>query len=260
MITLHDTQMETDELVETLTDEIRLLKALANFHVPSQADEQENDLINQRTQLLNRLDLLARNFDRLISSWNESIETLDGEVSYESEKESHREIISKFIKTTVPNNMQQAWSPDSFTGSLLVFFVDGQIESSSLVEKREHPEHSDKQPEEDKSAHETPSVTDDAPVQVVAETSESFTILKSLVNSDINIYFYLPEPARVIIKIYNQKDQLVRLVEKNYDEPGDYSAAWDGRDNDGDILAKETYYCQLQIGETLSELKTIELS
>ena len=63
-----------------------------------------------------------------------------------------------------------------------------------------------------------------------------------------------------MIKLYDQQDRLVRYLDRTYDEPGDYSVEWDGRDDDGEPLPKDTYYCQLQIGGTLLDLKTIELT
>ena len=75
-----------------------------------------------------------------------------------------------------------------------------------------------------------------------------------------NIYFSLSEPENVAIRIYDSTDKLVRLIEKNFDEPGDFSVEWDGRDSENEELRKGDYTFQLEIGNSLSESKTISLN
>jgi len=153
--------------------------------------------------------------------------------------------------------MQSKWGSDDFTGSLLVFFKDGKIDSSSLLEKKITS-----------GRKESPSenFTNTLPHRFkksltgVTEPSESFTVLKARNDSRFNIYFSLSEPENVIIKIYNNADKLVRLIEKHFDQPGDFSVEWDGRDNENEVLPRGDYYCQLEIGSSLSELKTISLN
>jgi flagellar hook assembly protein FlgD len=70
----------------------------------------------------------------------------------------------------------------------------------------------------------------------------------------------LSEPENVTIRIYDSTDKLVRLIEKHFDEPGDFSVEWDGRDNENEELLKGDYTFQLEIGSSLSELKTISLN
>ena len=153
--------------------------------------------------------------------------------------------------------MQSKWSPDDFTGSLLVFFKDGKIDSSSLLEKKLTP--GKKESSQDDFTNALPHRLE-KPLRVVTESSESFTVLKTRNEFKFNIYFSLSEPENVTIRIYDSTDKLVRLIEKHFDEPGDFSVEWDGRDNENEELRKGDYTFQLEIGSSLSELKTISLN
>ena len=62
------------------------------------------------------------------------------------------------------------------------------------------------------------------------------------------------------MRIFNQSEQLVRQIDKFYDRPGDYIIVWDGLDDQGNEVRKEKYNCQLRIGETDYELRSIDLS
>ncbi len=242
---------EATNLRKRIKDQIKLIRALANFHIDEEFSNPAHALVNQRSQLLKCIDALEQDFETYDTQRQANHSAVQAGPP-EPARVSGPDVMTAFIEAVVPEEQQAAWDANSFTGSLLVFFEDGRVESSSLVAKQRQ-----RVPTSNSYAHERHKKR----IRVVGEPeSEMFTVLKSLGDSNINFYFYLAEPARVVIKIYNQMDQLVRLIEKRYDAPGDYAITWDCRDNDGDLLAKGAYYCQLQVGNSLSELKTIELS
>ncbi|NIR50280.1 hypothetical protein GWO43_04340 [candidate division KSB1 bacterium] len=133
-------------------------------------------------------------------------------------------MVDKFIELAVPPEMQSLWKPDSFTGSLLVLFENGNIESSSLIEKKHNRVQSH---DHQVSTHQNENESGEQ-VTVVNRPFDSFTILKSPSDSKMNIYFTLETPAKVFVIVYNELQQVVRQIEKRFDRPGDYSIAWDG--------------------------------
>ncbi len=257
MINFQEPLEEAQNLTKKLSEQIKLIRALANFHVNINSNGDRADLENQRTQISNSVKKMEGRFSKLAELWEQSIKKLITQTPYDPEADSQTDLITKFVRFTVPTAMQSKWSPDDFTGSLLVFFKDGKIESSSLLEKKLTPGRKESSPDDFTNAlpHRL-----EKPLRVVTESSESFTVLKTRNEFKFNIYFSLSEPEKVTIRIYDSTDKLVRLIEKHFDEPGDFSVEWDGRDNENEELCKGDYTFQLEIGNSLSESKTISLN
>ncbi|MFQ5772715.1 MAG: FlgD immunoglobulin-like domain containing protein [bacterium] len=256
MIEFQDIFEETTALEKKVGEQIKLLRALANFHVKEDSTAECEDLLNQRQQIVKSLKEMEKIFEKLVESWNDSVEELKSAIAYSPEADDYSDLITKFINIAVPPEMQIIWRPKDFTGSLHVFFVDGKIDSSSLIEKKPRPttEHINE------TGPPTNEVVSEKPVTVVNKPKESFTIMKTPFSPEISIHYSVPKAVTVVINIYNQLDQLIRCFEKRHDRAGDYSVVWDGRDDEGNLLPKGTYYCQLQIGDTNSETKPIVLS
>jgi len=257
MINFQEPLKEAQNLTKELSEQIKLIRALANFHVNISNNGDCAELENQRTQISSSVKELEDRFGKLAELWEQSIKKLISQTAYDPEADSENDLITKFVRFTVPSAMQSKWNPDDFTGSLLVFFKDGKIDSSSLLEKKLTPGRKESSPEDFTNAI-PPKL--EKPLRVVTEASESFTVLKTRNESKFNIYFSLSEPENVTIRIYDCRDKLVRLIEKHFDEPGDFSVEWDGRDNENEELCKGDYSFQLEIGSSLSELKTISLN
>ncbi len=257
MINCQEPLEKAQELTKELADQIKLIRALANFHVSINGNGDRTDLENQRRQITNSIRELEERFTNLTEHWNQSIKELKSQNAYEPEKDNQSDLITKFVRFTVPSAMQAKWSPENFTGSLLVFFKDGKIDSSSILEKKIAPRQ--KEPSLENFTNGLPHRLEKS-LGVIDEPSESFTVLKARDNSKFNIYFSLSEPENITIKLYDSSHKLVRLIEKGFDEPGDFSVEWDGLDNENEELPKGDYTCQLEIGNFLSELKTISLN
>ena len=257
MINFKKPHEEVQNLTKELSDQIKLIRALANFHVNINSNGDRADLENQRIQISNSVKKMEGRFSKLAELWEQFIKELKSQTAYDPEANSQNDLITKFVRFTVPSAMQSKWNPDDFTGSLLVFFKDGKIDSSSLLEKKLTPGRKESSPDDFTNAlpHRL-----EKPVRVVTESSESFTVLKTRNEFKFNIYFSLSEPENVTIRIYDSTDKLVRLIEKHFDEPGDFSVEWDGRDSENEELRKGDYTFQLEIGNSLSELKTISLN
>jgi|GEM_PF-2752736 len=288
MILFQDGFDEAQELIAQLEDKIELIRALGNFHIDAEFPAEYEDLVNQRRQILKFIRQLQDDFSQLTLAWKKNIEELQARTSYQPENDKHAELVTKFIKTAVPPSQHASWKHD-FTGSLLVFFVDGDIESSSFIERDAPMEESEKteatppeaageiesEPEieedslerlvqniaEQEERHPRPQSKDaiEEAVRVVSEQPEALTIVRSTDIPGVNIYFHLDEPSRAIINIYDATHRVVRTIANDYDQPGDYSIQWDGCDDKAEALAFDTYYCQLVIGDSQSELKAFEL-
>jgi flagellar hook assembly protein FlgD len=67
-------------------------------------------------------------------------------------------------------------------------------------------------------------------------------------NPITTIRFDLPEPNRVVLRVYNVSGRQVRtLVDRPYDA-GYHSVIWDGRDDQGRPVASGVYFCAITVG------------
>jgi hypothetical protein len=77
-------------------------------------------------------------------------------------------------------------------------------------------------------------------------------------NPTTNFQFTLAKPAHVKIEIFNIVGQKVRtLVDKDM-KPGVYTADWDGKDENGDLVSSSIYFYKMQAGE-FSNMKKMVL-
>ncbi len=253
MIRFQDVVEDPQMLENQIAEQLDLVRALANFHVDPQAPDAP-DLQNQRAQLLTHVKKVQTQFHRFAETWRQFSADLAAHIEYDPEKDTHADLITRFIRLVVPKQMQHRWDPEAFTGSLLVFFRDGKVESSSLIEKKAEAE---PRPEVESSNGHT---EDRDRIHVVDEPFNSFTVLKATDGNRFNVYFSLAEATRVYLIVYDEFEKLVRQIEAEFDRPGDYTLVWDGCDAHGQPVPKGRYYFQLQIGGALSEIKSVELA
>jgi hypothetical protein len=253
MIRFQDALEELKYLDEKAKDQISLLRALANFNIADERSPMAEDLKNQRTQLRKSLQQLENDLYQFAEKCQQKIEESGSKPVKPAVNRDITDLTTEFIRMAVPPEAQSVWRPNDFTGSLLVFFVNGKIDSSSLLEKKNSST-------EQELTDDTPANDSQDGVKVVIEPRESFSVFKAPVEAKVNIYFSLPEPAAVVVKIFDKLDRVVRQLDSQYDAPGTYTIEWDGLDDQSNAVPKDTYYCQLQIGNSLSELKTIDLS
>lgn len=242
-----------EALTRLFSDKLSLLRALANFHIEPGVADPEQNLANQRRQLVKCAKALEEDFGKLAAAWQ--LTTGATQTTTGGGKDlSTQDVLKHFIKAAVPPDAQNTWH-DAFTGSLLVVFKNGGVDTSVLVEKQVLENAG---AEENLEFEAAPEVSD-----LAAENTPepaSFTILPSYGDATFNFYYFLPEPANVVIRIYSDENKLVHRIEKQYDHPGDYTTIWDGLDNRGEPLKSAVYECQLQIGEALSERKKIDFT
>ncbi|MCK6622737.1 MAG: T9SS type A sorting domain-containing protein [Calditrichaceae bacterium] len=68
-------------------------------------------------------------------------------------------------------------------------------------------------------------------------------------NPVTTIKYSLLKPSQVELKIYNALGQLVKTLADGYQTTGEYSAVWDGKDGDGNLLSSGIYFYRIQMGE-----------
>jgi hypothetical protein len=241
-----------DVAAKTL-DQVRLLRALVNFSTDDLVRRDSAELENQREQISRCVHQLEEHLDQLIKR-RPYLNGQAGE-SLTSPVPPGDDVITQFMRTALPAESQRIWKPNHFTGSLLVFFVDGKIDSGSLIEKKMEPLDTDMFGEDDGNE---PTLGGNG-VEFHVEPVESFSILKTRHKRRVNIRFALPEASNVTIQIYDSRDRLIRSFQRRFDSAGDYTQEWDGRDESGNTVPDAQYYCQLQIGDSVTGLQTILL-
>jgi len=74
-------------------------------------------------------------------------------------------------------------------------------------------------------------------------------------NPATRVRFALPEPARTRLLIYNLKGQLVRTLLDEMRPPGRFELLWNGRDDDGSVVASGTYLLRMSAGDYAARRK-----
>ena len=79
-------------------------------------------------------------------------------------------------------------------------------------------------------------------------------------NPSTTIEYQLPTRGNIQIKVYNSIGQLVKaLVDGKYEEPGNHSIGWDGRNNAGDPVSSGTYFYQIRVDDQMQAKKMLLL-
>jgi hypothetical protein len=84
-------------------------------------------------------------------------------------------------------------------------------------------------------------------------------------SEDTNIPYELPESSNVIIEIYSSTGQLVKTLDEGYRVAGFYlsqgqAAYWDGRDDNGNMVASGVYFYHLKAGSFEGPIKKMAVS
>lgn len=69
-------------------------------------------------------------------------------------------------------------------------------------------------------------------------------------NSTTNVKFELPGSAFVVVKVYDAVGNEVKTLMNSMSDSKEVNLAWDGTDNNGNVLASGTYMCELNVRPT----------
>jgi hypothetical protein len=76
-------------------------------------------------------------------------------------------------------------------------------------------------------------------------------------NGQTRISYQLAKPGNVSLKIYNTLGQLVNTLVEGHQQPGIYSASWNGKDNSGRTAANGVYIYRLESGDFKATKKMV---
>jgi len=76
-------------------------------------------------------------------------------------------------------------------------------------------------------------------------------------NGQTKISYQLAKPGNVSLKIYNTLGQLVNTLVDGHQQPGVYSANWNGKDNSGRTAANGVYIYRLESGDFKATKKMV---
>ncbi len=68
-------------------------------------------------------------------------------------------------------------------------------------------------------------------------------------NAETKIFFQIPQPEVVSLKIYNIIGQEIKTLFENKMNPGYHAVNWDGRNNSGELVGSGLYYYQIVSGD-----------
>lgn len=88
-------------------------------------------------------------------------------------------------------------------------------------------------------------------IRIIPDAPKEFGLLQNYpnpFNPDTTIPYFLAEPGRVKLVVYNATGQTVRNLFDGQAPAGRYIARWDSRDNEGRPVASGAYFCRLTAG------------
>ncbi|MBP7310703.1 MAG: choice-of-anchor J domain-containing protein, partial [Candidatus Cloacimonetes bacterium] len=130
------------------------------------------------------------------------------------------------------NNMQYYyWLESVSLGGISQFFGPLSVVIGNLAEEPEQPE-----------------------IQLSTKLMSAFP---NPFNPNTNLRYSLKEAGNVAIDVYNLKGQLIRSFKASHSSPGFYQVAWDGRDNNGQLVSSGIYMYRMSSGRYSATKKMI---
>ena len=86
------------------------------------------------------------------------------------------------------------------------------------------------------------------PSSPIAEHPTLYSNFPNPFNDVTTFSYYLPEPARVELKIYNLLGEEVKTLVNEHQDPGHRSVSWRGSDNSGNMVSSGVYISKIMAG------------
>jgi hypothetical protein len=100
------------------------------------------------------------------------------------------------------------------------------------------------------------SIDDGSTATLVPRSFGLSSACPSPFHSETELFYQLPQRARVSLCVYNDAGQLVRTLADGHRKAGWHSARWDGRDADGKPVISAVYFCRMQAGSDVSKFNS----
>lgn len=81
----------------------------------------------------------------------------------------------------------------------------------------------------------------------------------NLFNPSTAIKYSLSSPEEVSINIYDVSGHLIREINQEHSQPGEYQVMWDGKNKFGESVSSGAYFYQLSVGNKVAAKKMILL-
>jgi hypothetical protein len=78
-------------------------------------------------------------------------------------------------------------------------------------------------------------------------------------NPSTTIRYTITSPENISIKIYDVGGQLIKEINEDHTQAGEYNIIWDGKNNFGERVSSGTYFYQLSVGGYVEAKKMILL-
>jgi hypothetical protein len=90
-------------------------------------------------------------------------------------------------------------------------------------------------------------------IEILPEIPEQFALYQNAPNpfnpSTIILYDVPVDARKVSLKIYDVRGQVVRTLVEGFQTPGEKSATWNSRNDDGMLMPSGVYFCRLNAGD-----------
>jgi len=91
----------------------------------------------------------------------------------------------------------------------------------------------------------------------IPTVTELRSVFPNPFNPNTNLSYSLAEEADVNVKIFNSRGQLVRTLNEGHKAIGHHSAAWDGKDENGNTQSTGVYFFRMQAGKKVFNSKAV---
>lgn len=76
-------------------------------------------------------------------------------------------------------------------------------------------------------------------------------------NPRTTLHYDVAQPGRAVLRLYDLRGRLVRVLEDAERAVGRHEAVWDGTDDDGRPVTSGLYLAQLTMGGSVSRLRLV---
>lgn len=99
-------------------------------------------------------------------------------------------------------------------------------------------------------------------VRIAEGIVESFVVRQNYpnpFNPTTTVEYDIAKAGHVTVRIFDINGRLIRVAEDGWKEPGSHRSHWNGRNDDGEVVASGLYFCHVQYGQLTQVRKALLL-